>query len=156
MSSILIRADDFNEDLEDKVAKEGKYSLRITSAKAKLSKKTDRKMLAFGLMIEDNGENYATVFHNVNFPIEDDEPRTKKSMLRDIKRFFTIFHIPFEIAVRASELDTENFEDEIGPELSSIVGEVGTCQIVQEEAQDASGNKTGEMRNILRLPKITA
>lgn len=156
MTSLLIRADEFSANLEDQVAKEGKYPLRITSAKPKLSKKTERKMFAFGLMIEDAENNYATVFQNINFPMEDDEPRTQKSMLRDIKRFATVFNVPLEIFVQASECTTEDFEETMAPELASLAGSTGTCQVVQEEAQDASGNKTGEMRNVLRLPKIAA
>lgn len=151
----LIRGDAFEQDLEDKVAKEGKYTLRITSAKPKLSKKTDRKMFSFGLMIEGD-ENYATVFHNVNFPMEDDEPRTQKSMLRDLKRFFHVFNIPTELAIQADSLANDEFESVMGPELAALSGSTGDCLVVQEEAKDASGEKTGEMRNVLRLPKVVA
>jgi hypothetical protein len=153
-ASVLIRADEFDKDFEDKVAAEGSYDLRITSAKPKLSQKTERKMFAFGMLIEDPNESYETVFHNVNFPLTTDEPRTQKSMMRDIKRFATLFSIPLEIFVQASELSNDDFIDQIAPELASIVGSTAKCMLVQKPKQDSSGNETGDMRNELRLPKV--
>jgi hypothetical protein len=144
MSNALINADDFNDDLEDKIAAEGNYQLRITSAKYKLSKK-ERPMVGLGIAIEDT-EDYATIFENVTFPVEDDEPRTRKLMLRNMKRLCATFGIPTDVMIAIANGDEDR--------VSDLVGSTGTCRVVQEPVQDANGNDTGEMRNVLRLPKV--
>ena len=143
-SQALINPDDFNEDLEDKVAPDGNYPLRITSARYKVSKK-DRPMVGLGLAIE-GGEDYATIFENVTFPVEDDEPRTRKLMLRNMKRLCATFGIPTDVMVAIANGEEDRVND--------LVGSTGTARVVQEAVQDANGNDTGEMRNVLRLPKV--
>lgn len=139
----LIRAEELGQDLEDKVAPNGRYDLRITSAKVKKSKDGERDMIAVAIAIEGGEGNYATVFQNVLAPKEADEPGTRRRMLRDWKRFMTVFGVPNN----GTDIDEENASE-------TLVGLTGNCQLVQEEMQDGNGNKTGEMRNVLRLPKI--
>lgn len=140
----LIRASDLGDDFEDKPVKEGKYDLRITSSKAKTAK-SGRRMVAVGLNVEGpEGDGAATIFHNVLFPTEDDDNAQKRRSLRDLKRFMTVFGIN-------DDQDLDPDAEDVG---SNWVGSTGSCQVVQTEMQDSSGNKTGEMRNELRLPRV--
>ena len=137
----LIRADQLGDDLEDKVADAGPYEIRCTSAVVKKSKKTDRDMIALGFKIEPD-DGYATVWHNLNCPLDSDEPATVRRMLRDQKRMLTMLDIP---------LDTDIAEDNVA---EVFVGRTGKCPLRKVEARDANDEKTGEWRNELSLPKV--
>lgn len=135
----LIREEDFNEDLSQKVAPNGKHHLRITSATLKTSQKTERQFIAFGMQVEDgDGEDYDSVFYNMSMVKDDDEDRTRKMLKRNIWGFCQVFGIPM------------NLEED---DLPGLVGSEGDCLTKQVERQDKEGNKTGDMGAELVLPK---
>jgi hypothetical protein len=108
---------------------EGTYDLRIEGCEEKTSVNTGRDMLMVMLHIENppaGVENPATVFHYVNLPMEDDEPRTVQMMLLEIKRFLTVFGVPFE---------------EHGFDSNDLPGAVGECFLIEEEYEGRIGNK---------------
>ena len=109
----LIRASDLGGDLEEKVAPNGQYDLRISSANLKTSQKTERQYIAFSIQIE-GGDDFASVFQNLMLPMEKDEPRTRKMFLRDTARFFKVFGIPLD-----TDIDEEKLPD--------LVGSTGKC-----------------------------
>ena len=134
----LIRAEDLGQDLEEKVAPNGQYELRLTSATLKTSQKTERQYISFGIQIE--GDDYATLWHSVFLPMDKDEPRTRKLMLRDTKRFFSVFGIP---------LDQDIDEDA----LIDLVGLEGKCLLKQQEIE-RDGVKSGDFQNVMVLPRV--
>lgn len=135
----LIRAADLGQDLEDKVAPNGSYDLRITSSNLKTAK-SERQYIAFSIAIE-GSEDYASIFHNLMLPVEADEARTRKMFLRDTARFFKVFGIP---------LDTDITEEK----LPDLVGSTGKCLTKQVEVE-RDGHKTGDFQSVLVLPKLT-
>jgi hypothetical protein len=150
----LIRAFDSTEDFEDKPVDSGLYDLRITSAKVKEAgdgaKRPGAKYVAIGLVVE-GADGAATVFHNLNIPWteespgpngEVDEPAAQRMMLRDLRRFLRAFGLPEDAPIE---------EDQIA---ETFVGMTGKCQLTKVEAKDRDGNKTGEFKNELRLPRL--
>lgn len=141
----LIKAFSADDSYEDKPVKNGKYTLRVTSAQLKESsnnpKREGAKYIAMGFSIEGQ-EGAATVFHNLNIPLESDEPRTQRMMMRDIRRFYKAFGLTD---------DTELDEDDLA---STLVGLTGEVQLVMEEVKDREGHATGEMRNAIRFPRV--
>ena len=140
----LIQPMNAAEDFEDKPVDNGVYDLRITSAKVKESnsdKRQGAKYIAFGIKIE-GVDGAATVFHNLNIPLDTDEHTTQRMMMRDIRRFFRVFNIPEDAPIE---------EDTVADIFN---GATGKCQVIKAEALDRDGRKTGEHRNELRLPRV--
>lgn len=150
----LIQAFSQEDSYEDQPADAGVYDLRITSAKIKeageSAKRPGAKYIAFGIVIEGQ-DGAATIFENKNIPWTDDnpgpngerdEPASVRMMLRDLRRFLKVFGIPED-----ADIEEEHIAD-------TFVGATGKCAVTKVEAKDRDGQKTGEFRNELRLPRI--
>lgn len=150
----LIKAFDASTDYEDHPVDAGVYDLRITSANVKeageSAKRPGAKYVAFGIVVE-GVDGAATIFHNMNIPWTDenpgpngevDEPAAQRMMSRDMRRFLRVFGVPEDVDIE---------EDSV---VETFVGRTGKCQVTKTEAKDRDGNKTGEYRNELRLPRL--
>jgi hypothetical protein len=150
----LIRAFDSSEDFEDKPLDAGLYDLRVTSANVKQAgdsaKRPGANYIAIGLVAEGQ-DGAATIWHNLNIPwTEDapgpegqvDEPAAQRMMLRDVRRFLRAFGLPEDAPIE---------EDQIA---ETFVGLTGRCQLTKVEARDRDGQRTGEFKNELRLPRL--
>lgn len=139
----LIRAADMGQDYEDRPVKDGEYELRIAKAEFKRNKDDTRDLIAMMLTVEGaEGEGASPINHWLSAPNDDDEPRTHRMIMRNLVRFLAAFGISLN-----NDVDFEQLAGE-------LQGQTGKVRVVQEEAQDSEGNKTGEFRNVLRLPKI--
>ncbi len=118
---------------EDQPVPEGVYDLMIVTKGDMKKSESGRTMIPLGIRIEDpDYPDAALVWHNLVFPLDDEpEPRTKKLLLLNIKRFLACFNISW---------GEEGFDDE------ELDGAKGKCALVQSEWQ-------GQPRNELRLPK---
>jgi hypothetical protein len=117
---------------EPKAVPEGEYDLRIIDAEDTESKKGN-PMTVVRIAIE--GEDAMPIRHYITYP-DDNLPREQVQMrLLDLKRFLTCFGIPF---------DPSGFNSE------DLAGATGRCMVIQEEANDESGN----IYNRLRLPRL--
>lgn len=113
---------------------EGAYDLRITKVKDTESKKGN-PMTVITIRIEDAGiKNPAPITHYMTYP-DDDLPEEQKNFrLLDIKRFLSVFGIPF---------DPNGFETE------SLEGATAHKAMVIKEVGDDNIE-----RNRLRLPRL--
>jgi hypothetical protein len=139
----LIRADELGQDYEDHPVADGQYELRIAKADFKRNKKDTGNLIALMLTIEGaEGEGASPINHYLSEPNDEDKPAGRRFKMRELKRFAKAFGIDI-----SNGFDFEN-------DAQALVGQTGKVRLVQEEGQDADGNKTGEMRNVMRLPKI--
>lgn len=130
----LIRLED---DVEDKLAAEGLYDLRVAKAEYGDNKKQTAKRVALMLLVEGpDGDGILPINHWISISNDDDEPAKKRQNLKNMKRFFAVFGYPMDNGFDPDE----NTQD--------LVGLTGKCRVVQEE------DDSGEMRNRLRLPKV--
>ena len=112
---------------------EGMYDLRITKAQDTESKKGN-PMTVITIRVEDAGiKNPSPIVHYMTYPDEDLPDEQKNFRLLDIKRFLSVFGIPF---------------DPHGFDTDGLVGATGRAMVIQEEGQD------NIMRNKLRLPRL--
>lgn len=132
----LIRADDLGQDLEDKAAKEGRYDLRIVKSEYKPTKNGENKMIAAMIAIDGaDGEGVLPFNHYLLEPNGDDVGVDRRR-LRDIKRFLTMFGVPFD-----NGFDMEE-------QASELVG--CTAQNAMVTTEDYEGTT----QNRLRLPRL--
>lgn len=123
-----------NEDMdavkESQPVAEGEYTLVISDVKEKNDTDGTPKGLLVILEIE-GADDASNVLHNLSFPLPADDNEKKKNKLLFMKRFLTLFNIPF-----AGGIDLMNF-----------AGKRAKCFLTQEEYQGAISNK-------LKLPQI--
>lgn len=132
----LIRADEIGEDLEDRAVKEGKYDVRIVKAEYKATKSGEDHMIVAVCAVQGpEGEGAQPITHYLTEPKDDDEGRIKRMRLRDLKRFLTVFGVPFDRGFDMSE------------QASDLVGATANLLVVQETYE-------GNVQNRLRLPRI--
>lgn len=130
MSFIPIN-EDYDAIQENQPVPEGEYTLVIDSVKEKKVEGTDETK---GLLVicqiigEDDAAN---VMHNLSLPLPEDSDEKKKNKLLFMKRFLTLFNIPF-----AGGLDLQQFP-----------GKQAKCFLTQEDYQGTISNK-------IKLPSI--
>lgn len=132
----LIRADEIGEDLEDHAVKEGQYEVRIVKSEYKITKSQEDHMIVVTLAIQgQDGEGASPISHYLTEPKDDDEPRIKRMRLRDLKRFLTVFGVPFDKGFDMEE------------QARDLVGCTAKLLVTQEKYE-------GNVQNRLRLPRI--
>lgn len=118
---------------EPEAAPEGEYDLRIVKSEDGESKKGNAMTTVF-IRIEDAAiPNAAPIRHWLTYPDSQTPADQRQMRLLDIKRFLTVFGIPFE----AKGFNTDD-----------LAGATGRCYIYQEEGDD------GNVYNRLRLPRL--
>lgn len=125
-----------DEGVEDELVPEGAYDLTVRSCEVAPSKKnSDRSVIKMMLSI-DNAEipNPAPVPVYLACPIADDEPDTRRSLARNIRRFCHVFGISYEDG---------------GFDTDDAVGATGNCMVIQTEPTDEYPS-----RHDLRLPRV--
>lgn len=127
---------DFTEDYEDKTAPEGRYDLRISSAKEKTSQSGYNMVEAMLTVEGDEGVGIAPIFHYLIFPKADTEEKTKRMFMQNLTRFIAAFDVPHD-------KNGFNVEDMIGCTASEI-------PVIQEER----GDMPGVMSAKIRLPIV--
>ena len=111
------------------------YALQIENIfeKRNEEKNRDSIMVVINVMNPPAGiENPAPIFHYLSFPNSDDDKRNIDFFMLNLKRFLTVFNIPFE----ANGFDTED-----------LPGATGECYVEEEEFE-------GSLKNVLRLPPL--
>lgn len=139
----IIKADELGQDYEDRPADEGEYELRIAKAEYKANKAETGHLIALMLTVEGQ-EGVSPINHWLSEPKDDDKPTSRRFKMREIKRFAQAFGIDIS--------DGFPYFDE--NEAPHLAGSTAKVFLKKEETQDADGNKTGEFRNVMRLPKV--
>ena len=140
----FVTVEGLDELQDEKLSPEGSYSLLIVAATDKdkqgndlLSKGEDgkpkRKMVRVSIRNEDL-EDASLINHMLVFPVEEDEKQTRTLLMRNIKRFLTVFNVPIAGGFNVDDLE----------------GARGECLVALEERND----KKGEFQNVLKLPKF--
>lgn len=137
----IIRADEIGQDYEDRPVDEGEYEVRIAKSDYKENKKQDGHLIALMLTI-DGVEGASPLNHWLSEPKDDDKPSSRRFKIRELKRFCVAFGIDI-----SNGFDYEE-------QAPHLVGSVAKVMLKKEETEDADGNKTGEFRNVMRLPKV--
>lgn len=118
---------------EAQVMEEGAYDLIIESADEKESKK-GKPMIECVIQFSDH-PNASPIWYYLSLPHEDDEPKARNFKMLNLKRFLTMFGIPFD----SSGFDTNDF-----------FGASARNAHVKVSEPDENGNT----RNELNLPKL--
>lgn len=132
MSFIEIAIQDAQEEVS---VPEAVYDLRVTDATLKDNAETKRQSVMCMIEIENPPEdtpNVATVFHFMNLPNKNDDAKSTKFMMLQIRRFLVAFDVPHE-------------GNGFSPE--DIPGSTAEMLLCEEEYE-------GDMKNSLRLPRI--
>lgn len=119
--------------VEPKCVPSGKYNLSISSADEAKSKASGKPMIVTYLNIEGHPDA-PSVRHSISLPNADDEPKTKAFKDLLLKRFLTLFGIPFS----PQGFDTDDF-----------VGATAVAELKLGEV-DENGNQYNE----LVMPKM--
>lgn len=133
----FIEVSGLGDDYEDKHVEEGRYGLRISSAKNQMAKdgKSPQVMVVIAIETDEDGnsvgEGVASLFHYLTFPNKDDDKDQVRTKMRMNARFFKAFGVPFE---------KNGFNDEDLPGLEA------TVLLGLDEYE-------GEVRNKMILPK---
>jgi|3_EtaG_2_1085321.scaffolds.fasta_scaffold32146_2 hypothetical protein len=122
---------EMGDDYEDKAVAEGEYPLRITKAEEKDSKAGNPGVNVIIAIEGEDGEGSAPVFQWLNLPYDGCE--WNRLYMRDLKRFFTMFGVTYEV-------DGFNTDDLLG----------ATCDALLKQEDDDFG-----LRNTLVLPKVS-
>lgn len=122
---------------EGVVAPEAEYDLRIFKVEEKKtgekSKRPGEPMLLVMLNIEEPGQNYQPLFHNLML-LSGNTPTEHHQLYKlGVQRFLACFNIKGD----SDGFDTDDF-----------VGSTGRCLVVQSEGEN------GEPRNELKLPRL--
>ncbi len=121
--------------MEEKSVPESVYDLRLETVKETTNEETGRLSFMCVLRIENPPEdnpNPAAIFHYLWMPMEGDEQSTVQMSLLGLKRFLTLFNVPFE-------------GNGFNPE--DLPGSAAECLLAEEEYE-------GMVRNVLRLPAL--
>lgn len=122
---------------EPVVAPEAEYDLRIFKVEEKKtgdkSKRPGEPMLLVMINIEEPGESYAPVFHNLMLLTSNTPEEHQQLYKLGVQRFLACFNISGD----HGGFDTDDF-----------VGATGRCLVVQGE------DDKGEPRNELKLPRL--
>lgn len=138
--SYLIRPDDFQQELEDRLVPEGEYELRIVKADFGASKSGENNVASILCSVQGpEGDNASPIGHWIVWPNKDADARANRQRTRDIKRFLTVFGWPLD----------QGFDPEAN--IADLQGAEGKCFVRQEKNKD-----TGEVYNRLRLPRLDA
>jgi hypothetical protein len=118
---------------EGEIVPEGEYDLRIVKVEDGESRKGNQ-MTTVTIRIEGTDvPNPAPVQHYITYPTPDLPDNQKYMRLLDIKRFLTLFEVPF---------------DKAGFDSEELLGQTARGMLTQEEGND------GIIRNRLRLPRL--
>ena len=119
---------DFDKDYEDRPVEEGRYEVRISGYKEKVSRNDEPQVM---VMLEVIGEpEAATIFHYLTFPGKKTDDDKAAVFMRMNKRFIAAF-----------DIDTsEGFNPEDLPGLTA------ECDIKQDGYE-------GQVKNVLQLPR---
>lgn len=89
---------------EPKAVSNGRYDLSISSAEEALSKEAKKPMVVVYINIEGHVDA-PNVRHNISLPVPDDAPKSKEFKMLLLKRFLTLFKIPYD----ANGFNVEDF-----------------------------------------------
>lgn len=136
----FINVEGMDDVREERAVKEDAYDLRIhevvdtDKSGEPLTSESGRDMIRCMILIEGNaGEDAAPIFHYLTFPRPDDEPRTRKMMIRNIKRFLHIFGVTWGAG---------------GFDASDLEGATADKVVLRQEEYD------GVMRNVIQVPRL--
>lgn len=138
MTSININFDDA---VEPVIAPQGSYTLQITAAQlaetGPNSKRPGSPMLKINIGFPDDVE-YQSFNHFIMLPNEDDDKKQLNNKVLGLKRFLTLFNVPFS----NGELDIEGL-------AMDMVGSTARAEVKQTEP-----NAEGVQYNSLVVPRI--
>lgn len=118
---------------EPKAVNNGKYSLSISSAEETLSKEKKKPMILVFINI-DGHPDAPNVRHNMSLPADGDEPKSREFKMLLLKRFLTLFRIPY---------------DGNGFNIEDFIGATAEAELKLTEV-DEKGNQYNE----LMLPRM--
>lgn len=118
---------------EPKAVTNGKYSLSISSAEETLSKEKKKPMILVFINI-DGHPDAPNVRHNMSLPADGDEPKSREFKMLLLKRFLTLFRIPY---------------DGNGFNIEDFIGATAEAELKLTEV-DEKGNQYNE----LMLPRM--
>lgn len=121
---------------EPKAVSNGRYDLQISSAEETLSKEKKKPMVVAYVAIEGHVDA-PNVRHNISLPQPDDEPKAKEFKMLLLKRFLTLFKIPYDS-------NGFNVEDFVGARADNAELKLGEV--------DEKGNQYNE----LVLPRMAS
>jgi hypothetical protein len=120
---------------EESAVPEGDYDLSIVSVGEPYTSEKGRTVIKVNLRVDDpDYPDAKLVLHAMAFPNENDwnnEPRTAKLMLRNVKRFLKVFGVNW---------------DDAGFDSEELLGATGRCRLIQDIYE-------GETNNKLQLPR---
>lgn len=118
---------------EPKPVNNGRYDLSISSAEEGLSKEKKKPMITTYLNI-DGHPTAPNVRHSISLPADGDEPKSKEFKMLLLRRFLTLFNIPY---------------DSNGFNIEDFPGATASAELKLGDVDD-SGNQYNE----LVLPKM--
>lgn len=118
---------------EPKAVNNGKYSLSISSAEETLSREKKKPMVLVFINI-DGHPDAPNVRHNMSLPADGDEPKSREFKMLLLKRFLTLFKIPY---------------DKNGFNVEDFIGATAEAELKLTEV-DEKGNQYNE----LMLPRM--
>lgn len=130
-----------DEAQEAKPAPEGRYELQITACKeAKTGPNSKRPgspqfLVSLGFVDQPNTPN---ITHFVSLPNEDDEPSAMNFKMLLLRRFLTLFNVPYDTA----GIDTEKM-------AMDMVGATAQVDVTLSEPND-----NGDVFNGIKVPKL--
>lgn len=131
----------FDDAVEPTIAPKGRYTLRITEGKEVVtgpnSKNPGSPMLRFSIGFPNDVE-YQNFNHFIMLPTEDDDAKQTNNKVLGLKRFLTLFRIPYQ-----------NGELDIPQLLMDAVGSEADAEVSQTEP-----NAEGNVYNGLVVPRI--
>lgn len=120
---------------EPKAVPGGRYDLSVSSAEEGLSKEKRKPMITVYLNI-DGHTDAPNVRHSISLPAPEDEAKTKAFKMLLLKRFLTLFGIPY---------------DSNGFNLEDFIGATATAELKLGEVDD-----NGNQYNELVMPKMAS
>lgn len=131
----------FDDAVEPTIAPAGRYVLQITEAKEQVtgaqSKNPGSPMIRVSIGFPEH-DDYQNFNHFIMLPTEEDDQKTVNNKVLNLKRFLTLFNIPFA----NGELDVPGLiMDMTG---ATVQGEVGQTE----------PNANGDVYNNLKVPRI--
>lgn len=131
----------FDDAVEPTIAPKGRYTLRITEAKEQVtgpnSKNPGSPMIRVSIGFPENVE-YQNFNHFIMLPTEDDDAKSLNNKVLGLKRFLTLFRVPFA----NGELDVPQL-------IMDMVGSEADAEVSQTEP-----NAEGNVYNGLVVPRI--
>ena len=133
-----------NEVQEPKPVSLGRYELQITGCEEGKSREKQKPQFRVSIAIEGH-DDAPNITHFISIPSEDDEPGALQFKAILLKRFLTLFKIPFN----GESLDTEQLAME-------MVGARANAEVGLDKEKDSQGNEKpdGNVYNRLVVPRM--